>query len=453
MRYMRSLSRRTFLRGAGGVSIALPFLDEMRTRSVWGAPAAPPARAFNIFYGGGAPLPFQQAGLVGPLAPLAPFKDKMAFLRGIQGPDGHPVGAGATFVGKPPLDDSTAGGPSIDYEIMRKAYPTGRPPTPLRAQGMGFHYKFLDASIHWMKSWDEFGKPNTSLITSPTDLFTLLFGRVPGSADAGTKVKASVLDHVVGQYKFYTSDRSNLSVASRARLADHLDSVRQVENRVAGLSLIGQGGGAASARCAMPAPPPAGLYTAVAHNGAASGGNVVAADLVTSFKVMADLWTMGVGCDLFRSGYTLAFGAGDNASGTGPYLVDGQMVDMSNAGDLHGAYHAMGDNPSPDAVALMHVGWYVHLVLECSAHVLQQLDSVIDPNGKTILDNSFVVLGADLGTNHSGRSVFYGVGQANGKFKPGMYDVQGTLLDFFDSCKAAMGLGGTPTAGMSAFIT
>src|SRR5712672_2857736 len=137
MRYMRSLSRRTFLRGAGGVTIALPFLDEMRTRSVWAAPAPPPARAFNIFLGGGVPLVHQTMGLVGPLAQLAPLKDKMAFIRGIQGPDGHIVAAGAAFTGKPLVNNTTAGGPSIDNEIMRHAYPTGKPPTPMDVQGIG----------------------------------------------------------------------------------------------------------------------------------------------------------------------------------------------------------------------------------------------------------------------------------------------------------------------------
>ena len=72
MKYQRTLSRRTMLRGACGVAIGLPFLEEMTTHSVWGAPPAPPVRAFNIFLGGGVPQIFQQAGLVGPLAPLAP---------------------------------------------------------------------------------------------------------------------------------------------------------------------------------------------------------------------------------------------------------------------------------------------------------------------------------------------------------------------------------------------
>jgi len=82
--------------------------------------------------------------------------------------------------------------------------------------------------------------------------------------------------------------------------------------------------------------------------------------------------------------------------------------------------------------------------------MMQALDKFVEPNGQTILDNSFVLLGTDLGTNHVGDSVFYAMSQAGGKFKPGIYDVTGTLLDFLGSCKAAMGLGGTPT--MKSFI-
>ncbi|HXI58881.1 MAG TPA: DUF1552 domain-containing protein [Polyangia bacterium] len=464
---MRSLSRRTFLRGAGGVTIALPFLDEMRTRSVWAAPAPAPARAFNIFLGGGVPELHQRAGLVGPLTPLLPFKDKMAFLRGIQGPDGHPIAAGAAFVGKSLVNDTTAGGPSIDNEIMRFAYPSGRPPTPIDVQGMGFYYKFLDNPSRWVKSWDQQGRPKGGLIDSPAALFTNFFGGAPGGAPAAPtpmpkamppaptpeqKLATSVLDTVVGEYKFYTSDRSNLSAGSRSKLADHLDAIRQLENRVAGVSLVGQNGGAAGAGCTTPAAPAPGLYVATHHNGADSGGNVVATDFIRSFKVMADLWTMAVTCDLFRFGFTVVCCAGDGLTFTGPYTVAGQTVDLTTAGETHGTNHAMGDNPTPGSVALMHNGWHTHLFLECCSYVMQQLDKVTESNGKTILDNSFVLLGTDLGTNHIGRSVFYGVSQAGGKFKPGLYDVQGSLLDFLGSCKAAMGLGGMPAAGMSGFI-
>ena len=92
MKYARKLSRRTFLRGAGGIAIAVPFLDEMRSRSVWAAPAAPPVRAFNIFFGGGAPQIFQKDGLVGPLAPLcAPLAEQDGLPARHRGP-GRPPG-------------------------------------------------------------------------------------------------------------------------------------------------------------------------------------------------------------------------------------------------------------------------------------------------------------------------------------------------------------------------
>jgi Protein of unknown function (DUF1552) len=468
MRYKRSLSRRTFLRGAGGVAIALPFLDEMRTRSVWGAPAAPPVRAFNIFLGGGVPQLHQLNGLVGPLAPLAPLASKMAFVRGIVGPGGHPLAAGAAFTGQNLVNDTTAGGPSIDNEIMRHAYPTGKPPTPIDVQGVGYYYKFLDDPSRWVKSWDEQGHPMGGLVDDPKALFSSFFGGAVGGGAATTpgamapatptltpdqKLQTSILDTVVSQYKFYTSDASNLSMASRAKISDHLDAVRQLEDKIMGVSLVsGGGGGGKAAGCGMPAMPAADIYVSKHHNGAASGGNVVAADFVTSYKVMADVYAMGVACDLFRFGFTVACCAGDGLTFTGPYTVAGQQVDMTTAGETHDTNHAMGDSPTPGSVALMHNGWHTHLFLECCAYMMQQLDKYTDANGQTILDNSFVLLGTDLGTNHSGESVFYGMSQANGVFKPGVYDVKGVLLDFLSSCKAALGLGGAPATGMTSFI-
>src|SRR5204862_2833579 len=111
--------------------------------------------------------------------------------------------------------------------------------------------------------------------------------------------------------KFYSSDASNLSVASRAKLADHLDAVRQLEARVAGTSLVSAGGGAGKvATCGTPAAPGANVYVSKHHNGASSGGNVVAADFVSSFKSMADVFAMGGECDLLRFGSTVACRAG-----------------------------------------------------------------------------------------------------------------------------------------------
>jgi hypothetical protein len=466
MRYSRSLDRRTFLRGAGGIAIGLPFLDEMRTRSVWAAPGAAPVRALNIFLGGGVPKVFQLAGLTGPLSPLAPLANKMAFVRGIQGPGGHVLGAGAAFVGQPLVNDTTVGGPSIDNEIMRFAYPMGTPPTPITVQGAGFYFKFLDNPSRWVHSWDAQGHPAAGLVSDPKLLFANLFGAAPGGMKtpapaAGMpaappqptpdqKLATSILDTVVGQYQFYMSDASNLSMGSRAKIANHLDAVRQLESRISGASLIGQSGSSKVMTCATPPVPGANLFVGVSHNGAGGGSVVPAADLVTSYKVMADTFAMGVACDLFRFGFMEMCCAGDGVSLTGPYTVAGQVVDMGAAGESHTTNHAMTDTPTLGATATTHAGWYTHVWLECCSYMIQQLDKYVDANGQTILDNSFVLLGTDLGTNHVGDSVFYAMSKAGGKFKPGIYDVNGPLLGFLSSCKSAMGLGGTPT--MTSFI-
>jgi hypothetical protein len=454
MKYSRKLSRRTFLHGAGGIAIALPFLDEMRSRSVWAAPATPPVRAFNIFFGGGAPYIHQKNGLVGPMAPLAALAGKMAFLRGIEGPGGHPAAAGAAFTGANLVNDTAVSGPSVDNEVMRFAYPSGKPPTPIDVQGVGYYYKFLDDPSRWVKSWDQNGHPMGGLVDDPRQLFTTFFGAAPGGTPMGTtmpagptpdqKLATSILDTVIGQYQFYMSDAGNLSMASRSKISDHLDAVRQLENRITGAALVGQSGSDKSASCSTPATPAANTYVSMHHDGAANGPQVAATDFLSGFKVMADVFAMGAGCDLFRFGFTVTCCAGDGFSPTGPYTVAGQQIDFTGVGDTHDTNHAMGDNPTTVNTAVTHQGWHTHLFLECCAYVMLQLDTYMDPNGQSILQNSLTMLGTDLGTNHSGQSVFYGVSQANGKFTPGLYDVSGFLLDFLGSVKSAMGLGGTP---------
>jgi len=112
------------------------------------APAAPPARAFNIFLGGGVPGPHQRAGLVGPLTPLLPLKDKMAFLRGIQGPD-------ATR-SRPARRSSASRWSTTPRRAARRRSRDHAPrlrrrpaPDADRRAGDGLYYKFLDNPSRW----------------------------------------------------------------------------------------------------------------------------------------------------------------------------------------------------------------------------------------------------------------------------------------------------------------
>ena len=69
------ISRRTLLRGAGGIAIGLPLLEEMMAAP---AEADVPMRAFNVFFGLGIPAPLQTEGYDGVLEPLRPLKGQAA---------------------------------------------------------------------------------------------------------------------------------------------------------------------------------------------------------------------------------------------------------------------------------------------------------------------------------------------------------------------------------------
>ena len=73
---MNRISRRTVLKGMGGITIGLPLLEEMAI-----AAKAVPIRAFNIFFGLGIPAPLQMEGFDGVLEPLKPLRDKLLVMR------------------------------------------------------------------------------------------------------------------------------------------------------------------------------------------------------------------------------------------------------------------------------------------------------------------------------------------------------------------------------------
>ena len=69
----------------------------------------------------------------------------------------------------------------------------------------------------------------------PRDLFDRVFGTISLSGDDDDvrrqRLRRSVLDSVVDQYKFFTGANSPLGAASKARVADHLDRIREFEQR------------------------------------------------------------------------------------------------------------------------------------------------------------------------------------------------------------------------------
>ncbi|HJK97612.1 MAG TPA: hypothetical protein RMF84_10340, partial [Polyangiaceae bacterium LLY-WYZ-14_1] len=114
------LDRRTFLRGAGTVAIALPFLPEMGSLTRVGSaaqaqPAPSVSRCFTVFFAHGVPLEVLRGGLTGPLAPLARLQDKLGIYGGVDlhagSGNGHATGGMSVFVGAQRANPTTAGGP------------------------------------------------------------------------------------------------------------------------------------------------------------------------------------------------------------------------------------------------------------------------------------------------------------------------------------------------------
>ena len=78
------ISRRTLLKGVGGVTIGLPLLEEMvRSSALAAAPKDVPVRAFNVFFGLGIPAPLQTEGFKGVLEPLKPLSKKLLIMRNV----------------------------------------------------------------------------------------------------------------------------------------------------------------------------------------------------------------------------------------------------------------------------------------------------------------------------------------------------------------------------------
>lgn len=235
----RAISRRTVLKGIGGVTVGLPLLEEMLVSTATGQPKSEvPVRAFNVFFGLGIPTPLQAEGFQGVLEPLQPLSKKLLILRGVDqlradrpGDNAHYDGSTAAFTAEPPQGTARAGGPSIDQVVRLAHYPNGMPPGVVPTVVAGTFFRRDRVSRH-SRCFNKDGTVAATMQETPRELFGRIFGTIDSDADPRRqRLKRSVLDSVADQSKFYSGDNSPLGAASKARLADHLDRIREYERR------------------------------------------------------------------------------------------------------------------------------------------------------------------------------------------------------------------------------
>lgn len=455
------LSRRAALRGLGGVIVGLPFLEEMLPAASMlpGRPSpAPevPVRAFNVFFGLGIPAPLQTEGFDGVLEPLRPLASKLLILRQVDqirgdlpGINAHYDGSTAAFTAEPPQGTARAGGPSIDQVVRASAHPDGTPQGMIPTLVAGTFFRRDRVSRH-SKSFNKDGTVAASIQETPRELFGRIFGEIDSDADPRRlRLRRSVLDSVVEQADFYAGPNSPLGASSKARLADHLDRVREYELRVFRHTAENP-----ERRAVAPDPP---AESPLPHGAEADpGGEGIDMDLerlVAEWRLMAELYALAVKTDRVRFGSLTFLAAGERIRLKGRYEYEGRRVfDFDDSrhrksGGANGCSHEWWhdfreDKPNEQLRA------HAHLKMREVAHFLSLLDApdAVDPDGRSILDNAMITVSTESGDGRHNdvkrelSGVFHAVGAAGGRFKTGqILDLGVEAIDLYNTMLDAMG--------------
>jgi hypothetical protein len=448
---IQRLPRRTFLRGLGTVAIALPVMDEMMDQNVVASPVAEiPVRSFNVFFGLGIPSPLQDEGMDGVFEPLKPLSGKLLLLKGVDhvrcdesGINAHFDGASASFTAEPPHGEAKAGGPSIDQVIRKHYHPEGLPTgiVPTLVAGTFFRRSRVSRFVH---SYNQDGTVAGAMQEKPRDVFERVFGSI-GTSDneKQRRIDRSVLDSVVEQYRFYTGANSPLGKASRARIADHLERIREYETR------------AYSNETVDPRAPVMPARSDLAHGGAADPGgegiDMQIDDLSKEWRLMADLYALAIQLDRVRFGSLTFLAAGERLRMKGRYEYDGRLVYEFNdeqelgksgsGGCSHEWWHKF--NPQKENTQLRA---HAHMKMREVAYFLGRLDEMQETNGKSVLENSCITISTESGDGRHNdvkrelSGVFHAITSAGGRFKTGrQLAVNAEGLDVYNTMLAGMG--------------
>ena len=362
-----SLSRRTFLRGTlAGASLALglPPLEAMFdvNGSAYATCGSFPRR-FGMFFWGNGVIPEKWIPATeGPdwelseqLTPLASIKPNLAVLSGLEvktgNSDPHGSGPAGLLSGNDVMtigDHRTYGGPTFDQILAREI-------------GGDTAFRSLEVGVAPSVPGLSFSGPDARNppVWDPAALFERLFGatfRAPGDEpiiDPTLSLRRSVLDAVADDAGRL---RTRLGVVDQQRLDQHLDSVRDLELRIARL----QEDPANLAACSRPdAPLPLPDIDGRPQMSARS-------------RVISDLVTMAYACDLTR---VLTFWHSQPVS---DILYPG-----AEAGHHALTHDEPGEQPQVNAIVIQ--------IMQDFAYFIESLRSVPEGDG-TLLDNS-VILG------------------------------------------------------------
>lgn len=408
------MQRRNFLRGLGGIALALPFLESIGPRNAraGGYPtfAVIMRQANGVVQKTDEPEMFFPAKLGAltksdlasqtdrAVSVLSDYADKLTVVRGVNfafpgNGCGHSGGGNqcltaARVSDSPSGNASLAMGESIDNRIARELQPPGVEPLTLYAGKMA---GYLDEVLSYRGP-----KQLRAAERNPFVAYTKLFGASNIDPAALTRLKAarsSVNDLVRGEMKALMSG-SDLSRDDKDRLDLHFQSIRDLEVTMA---------------CKLPDMEVAAMDALQPQVGTSD-------NLLTVAKMQIDILALAFACGVVRAG-TLQIGDGNDGT---EYTINGQKQYS-----YHWISHRIqgdGDKGAPieNAYLLHHEIDKIHGQL--FKYLLDKL-SAYTLGGGTLLDSGVAIWTNDLADKyHSYKNLPHVLaGGCNGALKTGQY--------------------------------
>lgn len=396
-----SLQRRTFLRGVGGVVVALPFLESLAPKKVAHAAPVAPKRYVSWFTFMGS-LPqyelVQQtpAGLVFPsgsvLAPLEKIKHKLTVLRGVNmaslrkshGPKpGHSPGCAHAFTSAASIECLDQWGQNVfmpvapgQTSVDGKYYPHQCSPSidqaiANRIDTKNVRYKSIvagDGSDHGEPIFYGEGADAPQRWWNPKAMFDALFAEFSASADTVVNLRnarKSVLDAVLADASALDA---RVSASDRLVLAGHLDAIREVEKSVF-----------AGGSCTVPDK----LGDEWNQLDWATGGALGTKSYEQLFKLLA----LGLKCDLYR---VAAMQFSGRMVGLADIIPDLSSITKNPNRNVHEFSHATWNEDGVEVWRRI-VQWRYQMLADFAA----DLDSTQEGEG-TVLDNTVILHSNEL---------------------------------------------------------
>lgn len=386
-----TLTRRNFVRGLSASAALAPMLSSLyasRTR------AAPQKRALFVYVPDGCiPAKWHPTGsetsftLPEMSAPLEAIKQHLVFVDGLtmySGGATHEGGAAKVLTGVGPQ--------SLDIFLGEQIGAA----SPFRSLQLGVGATFQNGS--GSVSYIGTGQP-VNPDDDPLNAFSRVFGAVGGGADAdlAKRKKKSVLDAALADL---TALQTKLGSTEQQKLGVHLDSLREVEARIAG-------GGAVAASCGAP-------------NFDRRGFSVIETDYYPkTYHKEEQFKTVGL-MQMDLAVLALACGATNVASLQWSHAVSPtHILETGVTTGNHDASHYGEPNSqnARDFVTLKR--WF----MDQFVYLIEKMANTPDEGG-SLLDNSVVVLCSELGDSNlhdHDRVPFVLAGRAGGAIRTGRF--------------------------------